>query len=170
MAKPGFVIYTSGVGQISPNTVGCYHAMSATDIAKEIVRIATTATLSKDVIDLLEKKLSLLTEEIESLRSKVSHLEVENATLKAQLQHLRPADELPKETADVLQFFFDQGRDLSIEQVAQQFHFQTSVAEYHLGVLEKRRFVRQTRAVSVQSSGAFGLTQDGRGYVMQTLR
>jgi hypothetical protein len=142
--------------------------MSATDIAKDIVRIANTATLSKDVIDLLEKKLSLLTEEIDSLHSKVSHLEVENADLKTQLQRLQPGDALPKETADVLQFFFNEGRDLSIEQVAQRFQFQISVAEYHFDILKKRRFVRQTRAISDQSSGAYGLTQEGRGYVMHT--
>jgi len=143
--------------------------MSATDIAKEIIRIANTATLGKDVIDLLKEKVALLTEEIDTLRSKVSSLEVENADLKARLQSLQPGDALPKETADVLQFFFDQGRELSIEQVAQRFQFQMSVAEYHFDVLRKRRFVRPTRAISARSSGAYGLTQEGRGYVMQTL-
>jgi len=143
--------------------------MSATDIAKEIIRIANTATLGKDVIDLLKEKVALLTEEIDTLRSKASSLEVENADLKASLQSLQPGDVLPKETADVLQFFFDQGHELSIEQVAQRFQFQMSVAEYHFDVLRKRRFVRPTRAISARSSGAYGLTQEGRGYVMQTL-
>ena len=143
--------------------------MSATDIAKEIVRIANTAALSKDVIDLLEKKLALMTEETDGLRSKASHLEVENADLKTQIQRLQPGDALPKETADVLQFFFVQGRELSIEQVAQQFQFQISVAGYHFDVLKKRRFVRQTRAITAQHSGAYGLTPEGRAYVMQAL-
>ena len=142
--------------------------MSATDIAKDIVRIINTAALNKDVNDLLEKKLALLTEEMDSLRSKASHLEVENADLKTQLQRLQPGDALPKETADVLQFFFDQGRELSIEEVAQRFHFQISLAEYHFDILRKRRFVRQTRAGSALSSCAYGLTQEGRAYVMQT--
>jgi hypothetical protein len=141
--------------------------MSATDIAKDIVRIATTATLSKDVIDLMEKKLALLTEEIASLRSKVLHLEAENASLKTQLQRLQPADALPKDTADVLQFFFDQGRDLSIEEIAQRFNFKMSVAEYHFDVLKKQGFVYQTGVDLGLSPVGFALTIGGREYVMQ---
>ena len=64
--------------------------MSALDTAKEIVRLGSTAGLSKDVIDLLEKKTALLTEEIASLRAKVSRLETENADLRAQLQRAQP--------------------------------------------------------------------------------
>lgn len=37
--------------------------MSATDPAKEVVRIAGTAGLSEDVIDLMDKKISLLANE-----------------------------------------------------------------------------------------------------------
>ena len=64
--------------------------MSALDIAKDIVRIGSTAGLSKDVIDLLEKKAALLTVEITSLRLEVSRLQIENAQLRAQLQHAQP--------------------------------------------------------------------------------
>jgi hypothetical protein len=61
--------------------------MSASDIAKEVVRIANTHGLAKDVIDLLEKKMALLVEENATLSTKVSRLEVENGQLKAQLQN-----------------------------------------------------------------------------------
>ena len=64
--------------------------MSALDTAKEIVRIGSTAGLSKDVIDLLEKKVTLLTEEIANLRTEVSRLQIENENLHAQLQHTQP--------------------------------------------------------------------------------
>jgi hypothetical protein len=71
--------------------------MSALDTAKEIVRIGSTAGLSKDVIDLMEKKLSLLTEQVillekenSLLRLKLSHFETEKANLRAQLQNLQP--------------------------------------------------------------------------------
>jgi hypothetical protein len=37
--------------------------MSAMDTAKEIARIASTASLGKDVIELLEKKVGLLAEQ-----------------------------------------------------------------------------------------------------------
>jgi hypothetical protein len=68
--------------------------MSAMDTAKEIVRLGSTAGLSKDVIDLMEKKLVLLTDELEvsnrknvSLETKVSKLEIENAQLRAQINN-----------------------------------------------------------------------------------
>jgi septal ring factor EnvC (AmiA/AmiB activator) len=152
--------------------------MSATDIAKDIVRIANTATLSKDVIDLMEKKLAILTEEVASLarqlsdaNAQIASLETENAKLKAQAHRLQPAGGLSNETADVLQFFFDQGRDLSIEHIAQKFQFQMSVAEYHFDVLFKRRFVTQTR-MGIETYGGsspamFALTSEGRSYVME---
>ena len=65
--------------------------MSVLDTAKEIVRIGSTAGLSKDVIDLLEKKVTLLVDENFELSTKVSRLEIENAQLRTQLQHLQPA-------------------------------------------------------------------------------
>lgn len=64
--------------------------MSATDTAKEVVRIATTAGLSKDVIDLMEKKLSLLTSENSELKTKVSALEIEVRQLRGQLANSQP--------------------------------------------------------------------------------
>lgn len=64
--------------------------INVTDTAKEIARIATTAGLSKDVIDLLEKKLALLIEENTALATKVSRLEIENGQLRAQLQNSQP--------------------------------------------------------------------------------
>jgi hypothetical protein len=38
--------------------------MSALDTVKELGRMATTATLTKDVIDLFDKKVALLTEQV----------------------------------------------------------------------------------------------------------
>jgi hypothetical protein len=64
--------------------------MSAESAAKELIRVATTAGLSKDVIDLLEKKASLLVEENAVLASKISRLEIENGQLKTQLQNSQP--------------------------------------------------------------------------------
>lgn len=65
--------------------------MSALDTAKEIVRMGTTAGLSKDVIDLLEKKVGLLVDENTTLSTKVSKLEIENAQLRAKLEYAQPA-------------------------------------------------------------------------------
>jgi hypothetical protein len=145
--------------------------MSAGDIAKDVVRLASTHGLSKDVIDLLEKKVSLLVDENAKLSTQVSRLEIENAQLRQQLQHFQPAGGIPKQTDDVLQFFFDHGDDLSVEEIAQKFQFQMSVAEYHFDLLRKRAFVHQTRmgfqTYGGSSPAMFGLTSEGRAYVMQ---
>src|SRR5262245_18002790 len=51
--------------------------LRAVDTAREVIRMATTAGLSKDVIDLMEKKIALLTFENADLKTKVSALETE---------------------------------------------------------------------------------------------
>ena len=55
--------------------------MGGLEIAKEIVRIGSTAGLNKDVVDLLERKSLLLAE-------RVASLERENAELSAQIAQL----------------------------------------------------------------------------------
>src|ERR1017187_10371729 len=64
--------------------------MSATDTAKEVIRIASTAGFSKDVIDLMDKKLSLLTSENAELKKKVSAFEIEVRQLRRQLEDFQP--------------------------------------------------------------------------------
>jgi hypothetical protein len=71
--------------------------VNVVEAAKEIIRVGTTAGLSKDVIDLLEKKLWLLTDEMSllvkknaELVAKASALETENSNLRAQIQNLQP--------------------------------------------------------------------------------
>lgn len=136
------------------------------DIASGAIKDQRIA-LSQEQLTALDSEAKVLASELSEAQRKVSALEQENANLKTQLQRLQPAGALLKETADVLQFFFDQGHDLSIEQIAQRFRFKMSVAEYYFDDLMKRRFVRQTRVGSDNSSGAFGLTHEGREYVMQ---
>ena len=64
--------------------------MSATDTAKEVIRIATTAGLSKDVIDLQAAKLDILVKENAELSTKVSRLEIENSQLRSRLDDFQP--------------------------------------------------------------------------------
>ena len=71
--------------------------MSVETAAKEFIRTATTAGLSKDVIDLLEKKAALLTQQIavletenSTLTEEVSRLKTENAQLKNELRNSQP--------------------------------------------------------------------------------
>jgi hypothetical protein len=78
--------------------------LSALDTTKEILRITSTAGLSKDVIDLLQAKVSLLNEQIVLLEKekailvnektlladKAARFETENIHLRQQLQDSQP--------------------------------------------------------------------------------
>jgi outer membrane murein-binding lipoprotein Lpp len=68
--------------------------VSVKDTAKELVRIAGIAGVSKDIIDLMETKLDLLAGEVADLANKnaalearVSQLEVENGQLRSQIKN-----------------------------------------------------------------------------------
>jgi hypothetical protein len=64
--------------------------MSASDTAKEVIRIATTAGLAKDVIDLQAAKLDLLVKENTELSTKASTLEIEVHQLRRLLDDRHP--------------------------------------------------------------------------------
>ena len=90
--------------------------MSAFDTAKEIVRIGSTAGLGKDVVDLLEKKvalltgelfdahrkIALLTGELSDAHRKIASLEAEVAQLRQQLQRAQPQSDGFVESMGVL--------------------------------------------------------------------
>lgn len=64
--------------------------MSAYELAKDAARLAGTATLSKDVVDLLHAKLSLLADQVALLEKENANLKAENKNLHAELQHIKP--------------------------------------------------------------------------------
>lgn len=63
--------------------------MSASDTAKDVIRIATTAGLSKDVIDLMDRKLALLTSENAELKTQITVFKAQVENLQAQLDAVR---------------------------------------------------------------------------------
>jgi predicted RNase H-like nuclease (RuvC/YqgF family) len=64
--------------------------MSALDTAKEIGRIASAASLGKDVTDLFEKKVALLTEQVTALETENANLKQKVYDLEQELDRLRP--------------------------------------------------------------------------------
>ena len=64
--------------------------MSALETAKEIGRIASTASLGKDVTDLFEKKVALLTEQVTALETENANLKQRVYDLEQELDRLRP--------------------------------------------------------------------------------
>jgi hypothetical protein len=139
---------------------------------KEIVRIAASAGLAKDVITLLEKKAALLTEQVAALEREQASLRAENANLKAQLRLLpEDGEELSGDTKKILKLFFDHACDISTEEILEAFNLKPSVGDYHIDVLIKKKFIRETTVEMLEPSGSgvskFGLTTLGRRYVLE---
>lgn len=149
--------------------------MSAIDTAKEFVRLGSTVGLSKDVIDLLQAKSALLTDQVTALTEENTtllrenrNLKLENEKLKGQLQDARPKDELSEQTRLVLKYYFNKADDVSDEEIAAHFRIHLSMAGHHSDVLLKKRFIQQTRvgvsSVMGSSPPMFALTSQGREY------
>ncbi|MGA2180080.1 MAG: hypothetical protein ABSH15_10925 [Verrucomicrobiota bacterium] len=99
--------------------------MSASDTVKDVVRIVTTGSHAKDVIDPLQTKLSLLTEQVAALEKENRNLKTENDNLKTQLQNARPkSEELSQKTEDILKAFFNRADEFSLQDIARLFRMQ----------------------------------------------
>ncbi|MGD0208737.1 MAG: cell division protein ZapB [Verrucomicrobiota bacterium] len=156
--------------------------MGATDTIKEFARIATTAGLTKDVIDLLDKKAVLLAEQVAALEKdnaaltqenttllrESRNLKLENENLKTQLQNARPrSDELDPKTKDILVCFFNNPSGVSDGEIAHTFQMKVSMAAYHTDILLKKRFIDQIVAGYDARSATYCLTDVGRKYVVE---
>ena len=148
--------------------------MNAHETAKEVVQLARNAGLKNEVIELLELKLSLLTEHITTLQGEKARVQSENEKLKIQLKCLEPKDEEPShDTIGILKLFFDHAKDISVTDITTAVKWKQSVVDYHLDVLLKKRFIREStlglKTPFGSSESMFGLTTLGRRYVIQYL-
>ncbi len=139
---------------------------AAAETVKEIVQIAANAGLAKGVMTHLEKKAALLAEQVAALESEQASLREENANLKAQLRLLpEEGEELSGDTIKILKLFFDRASDVSMEVILKTFQLKPSVADYHIDVLLKKKFIRET-TIGIQipfgtRESKFGLTIHG---------
>jgi len=145
--------------------------MGALDTIVEVIRIVKTTGLAR-VVDQVEEKLSLLAEQVRTLQSENASLKAENEKFKEQLKHLSPqGDEISRDTKAMLKLFFDRGEDVSAGEISKSFQWQQSVADYHIDVLLKKRFIRETtlgmETPLGSSEAKYGLTTLGRRYVIE---
>jgi RIO-like serine/threonine protein kinase len=138
--------------------------MSAIETAKEIVRITSTAGLSKDVIDLLEKKNALLAEQITSLETENANLKEKITNLQQQLDRLCPKENGLDETEVRFLQLLTQRNWTPIESIAAALSIAKVKAEYHRDVLTKARLIRMPMVVQVGYE-TYGLTEAGRAYL-----
>jgi hypothetical protein len=148
--------------------------MNALETAKDVVRIARTAGLKKESLDVLELKLSLITEQMTALEGQNTSLKEENEKLKIQVKCLEPQpEEISPDTVGILKFFFEQARDVSTGEITAAVSWKQSVVDYHIDVLLKKRFIRETtlgmKTAFGSSETMFGLTTLGRRYAVQYL-
>ena len=151
--------------------------MSASDLAKEAIRIANTAGLSKDVIDLLKEKINLLDDKVKSLTDENNSLKAENYDLKKRIDAVeqtqstsQPRPEGFDETTEaILDILFEYSNGISMESIAQRLGQKIGIIQYHFDLLFKAKFARQHTA-GFNNSGTFVLTSRGRAYIINRNR
>jgi DNA-binding transcriptional ArsR family regulator len=141
--------------------------MSAIDTAKEIARIASTASLGKDVIDLLEKKVGLLADQITTLETENTNLKQTVANLNQQFAGARPKGELHPDAIRFLKLLFEHEEGLTVSQIATSLGISKGMAEYHLDVLLDAEMVDLSVRMPKGSALAVFLEAKGRAYLVE---
>lgn len=155
--------------------------MSAADTVKEFVRIANTAGLAKDVVDLLQAKVALLADKVAALEKDGAaltdentallrenrNLKLENENLQKQLQNARPKGEELDEICNkmLISLANYRGRDgITSNELIQHLGLPKAKGDYLFDQLVKRKFV--ATGAGVIGRGMFWcVTSAGREYM-----
>jgi FtsZ-binding cell division protein ZapB len=141
--------------------------MGGAEIARDAIRIATTAGLSKDVIDLLEKKISLLTEQIATLETENANLTKKVVNLEQEVDRTRPNQSGLDETArKFIKVLFERGSSMDFDHVAAILGVTKGKAAYYIDVLTKHGMIVGTGVVLDDALGAYELTPQGREFAV----
>jgi hypothetical protein len=141
------------------------------DIAAGAIKDQRIA-LSREQLNTLDAKLSDALSEVERLSRRVIELERLVAERDAKIAQLQPSADLDPSALEILRFFFNESRDLSVEEAATRFNTPIGVAQFHADTLLERGMIQQT-TIGVftdeygDSPGIFAITAVGRKYVMQ---
>ncbi|PYM05332.1 MAG: hypothetical protein DMF15_16050 [Verrucomicrobia bacterium] len=141
--------------------------MSAIDTAKEIARIASTASLGKDVIELLEKKVGLLAEQITTLETENAKLKQKVANLDQQFAGARPKSELHPDAIRFLKLLFEHDKGLTVSQIAGSLGISKGMAEYHHDVLRDAEMVGLSVRMPKGTALKVFLEAKGRAYLVE---
>jgi hypothetical protein len=146
--------------------------MTARDSIKKLLHLVSTLELPKETIHILETKLSSLEEQVMVLENENNRLKDENEKLKIQVKCLQPqTEEISKDTVRVMKLLFERASDISTDDISSAFKWKQGVTDYHIDVLLKKRFIRES-SVGMQtpfgsSIKKFGLTTLGRRFIIQ---
>ena len=148
--------------------------MNSRDFIKGMVEFVNTAELPPEAARTLVAKLSVLDDQVAGLENDHARLKDENEKLKIQIKCLQPQqEEVSQETIGVMKLFYEQAGEISADEISRTFKWNPSIADYHLDVLLKKRFIRESsvRTDTIFGSGIarYGLTTLGRRYILQYL-
>ena len=141
--------------------------MSAIDTAKEIARIASATSLGKDVIDLLEKKVGLLSEQITTLETENANLKQKVANIDQQFAGALPKGELHPDAIRFLKLLFEHDKGLTVSQIASSLGISKGMAEYHHDVLLDAEMVGLAFRMPKGSALKVFLGAKGRAYLVE---
>jgi hypothetical protein len=146
--------------------------MNWQEIANSIANAFRNAGVKKDVIDLQEKKLGLLTKEIETLTTENAELKTKMANLEKELDSFRPKTRIIEEIEiNFLGLLFNQ--DLSVAAIAQQLGIDVGLANYHKDALIDAGMVQWTSTgiksawMGTDRPATLGISPKGRAYLVQ---
>ena len=151
--------------------------MSAIDTVKDFARIASTAGISKDVIDLLDKKVVLLADQIATFEQENTtllrenrDLKLENEKLKSQLEKARPkGDEFDPICNQMLVVLANSrgGDGITDDDLINHFRLPKAKGDYLFAQLRQRKFVDS--AGGQMGRGAFWyVTDEGLAYLAKS--
>ena len=128
--------------------------------------MTVTSGLSKEIIELLEKKIVLLTEQVTTLVTENADLKNQVGNLEQELTRLRPTDGLKPDTVRVLKLIFD-NQALTISQIAGALKMSVGMAQYHIDILNKAKMAALPAFRSVNRETPYQLLSAGREYLVE---
>jgi DNA-binding MarR family transcriptional regulator len=140
--------------------------VSAIETAKEIARIAATAGHDKDVIDLLEKKAALLSEQVAALQSENAKLKHKVEDLVQKIESLGPKGELHPDAVNFLKLMFQRG-SLPVSQIAATLGMEKGMVEYHSEKLLEAGMIGWPTVMTRGRETPILLLPKGRAYLVE---
>ena len=124
--------------------------------------------LAKDQYTDLEKKVSTLQSENESLCKQLDLCQKENQSLK-KLVEKQPGktSDFDETTHRILKIFFDRSEDISVDLIVDLTGFDRGIVQYHLDLLRDSHFILPTRMGTMFSPPLYGITSNGRKYIVK---
>jgi len=162
--------------------------MSLIDVIEKLINEHGSATILKERLELLKDQISILEKENAALKSENAVLKQkqnENESrfnkAKEEIERLNQVidgfkkDDTKKhlgaDTEKILKLFFDTGRELSVNEVAQRLSLGIGKAQYYLDLIEENNLITPTRVgffpAGRETLPTFKLTSSGRKYVIE---